>query len=498
MRMAAATHRFIVRGTSVLTVTLGLAFSAAHAHATELDQWLQAQTVHSAQAMLANIGPSAAVPDAALGAVVASPAYSPNYRYHWVRDGALVMDTLIGLYERSQNNSEKARFLKIFFEYVDFSRRIQLTPNRSGEPDGMGLGEPKFNVDGSAYNDEWGRPQNDGPALRASTMTRFAHLLLDQGQEEFVRQKLYDSVLPTHSAIKADLEYVAHHWRDFSFDLWEEVRGAHFYTRMVQRRALLEGAALAERLGDSGAAGFYRAQAQALEGEIANHWDSRLGLIKVTLDWSKGINYKSSALDVAVVLGALHGTVRNGAGSAFFGVTDDRVLATAIKLQDAFRRMYRINARDKDLDNQPMGAGIGRYPEDRYSGGSSDQGNAWFLATNAYAELYYRCANTWESEGRIPVTSVNALLFRKLKLFGRGQVVAQGETLESSDPRFTAVIRGLRQSGDDYLRRVRFHADASGALSEQFDRDSGYMESAEQLTWSHASLLTAAWARAEH
>ena len=29
-----------------------------------------------------------------------------------------------------------------------------------------GLGEPKINLDITPYNEPWGRPQNDGPALR--------------------------------------------------------------------------------------------------------------------------------------------------------------------------------------------------------------------------------------------------------------------------------------------------------------------------------------------
>jgi Glycosyl hydrolases family 15 len=33
--------------------------------------------------------------------------------------------------------------------------------------------------------------------------------------------------------IKADLDYVSSHWDAATFDLWEEVNGAHFYTRMV-------------------------------------------------------------------------------------------------------------------------------------------------------------------------------------------------------------------------------------------------------------------------
>jgi glucoamylase len=73
--------------------------------------------------------------------------------------------------------------------------------------------------------------------------------------------------------------------------------------------------------------------------------------------------------------------------------------------------------------------------------------------------------------------------------------VQPGESIVASDPRFFILLRGLRQAGDEFMRRSRFHADPSGAISEQMNRDNGYMQSAGELTWSHASLLTAAWAK---
>lgn len=36
--------------------------------------------------------------------------------------------------------------------------------------------------------------------------------------------------------IKADLDFVATNWNSSGFDLWEEVYGAHFYTRLVRFR----------------------------------------------------------------------------------------------------------------------------------------------------------------------------------------------------------------------------------------------------------------------
>ena len=44
----------------------------------------------------------------------------------------------------------------------------------------------------------------------------------------------------------------------------------------------------------------------------------------------------------------------------------------------------------------------------------------------------------------------------------------------------------------DQLRRVRYHAGGDGSLSEEFNRETGMMESASNLTWSYAALLSAA------
>lgn len=45
-------------------------------------------------------------------------------------------------------------------DFVTMNARLQQLPNRSGDISSGGLGEPKFNVDGSAFNASWGRPQN--------------------------------------------------------------------------------------------------------------------------------------------------------------------------------------------------------------------------------------------------------------------------------------------------------------------------------------------------
>lgn len=460
-----------------LVAATTLCFSAS-AGESSFESWLSFQRDQSRAGMMANISPRGT----ALGVVVASPSRdNPDYYYHWIRDAALVMGSVMSLAENSAATKEQMSLEDLMWDYVRLSRRNQTTPNRSG-----GLGEPKFDVDGSAFDGDWGRPQNDGPALRAITLIRFARHLERQGRlTPQLRAQLYQAELPARSVIKADLEYVAHNWRDKSFDLWEEVYGQHFYTRMVQRRALLDGADFAEFYSDSEAAAFYRDQAKALEQEISKHWDSQAGYVRITRDSDSQDHRKPSDLDVGVVLGALHG----GRNDGFFDLGSDKILATAEKIRASFERIYGIN------QNSSAATAIGRYPEDTYDGYSTKgTGNAWVLATNAYAELHYSLAALIKQRGSFTVTARN-LPFLKALNSPFAKILSVGQKFTKGQSEFTALLGSLHDQGDAYLARVRKHANPDGSLSEQMNRDTGYMQGAPNLTWSHASFLTAILAR---
>src|SRR5207237_562886 len=137
------------------------------------------------------------------------------------------------------------------------------------QPNQTDLGEPKYEVDGTIFTGPWGRPQNDSPAIRAVALLHFAETLLSEGRADIVRDLLYNGELPARTVVKADLEYVAHHWSDLSFDAWEEVKAkSHFFNAMMQRRALLEGARLARAMDDHAAANFYLGQAGKIEAQL--------------------------------------------------------------------------------------------------------------------------------------------------------------------------------------------------------------------------------------
>lgn len=415
--------------------------AAGRAGNEDLQRWLNTEKHIAVERLMRNISPK----DGARGAVIASPSRSnPDYYFHWVRDAALTMDAVITLYQTAARPSLKSTYLQGLFDYAEFSRSNQVASTLTG------LGEPKFYVDGAPFDGPWGRPQNDGPALRAIVLTRFANLLLEQGQTDYVRRALYDSAIPSGSVIKADLEFVSHHWRNASFDLWEEVMGDHFFTRMTQRKALIEGAKLARRLGDIGAADWYLRQAYLIQGEMEKFWRPDAGILIATTHYRGGLDYKTSNLDVAVMLGVMHGY----AGDGFLSYSDPRVLSTLDRLNQVFARLYPINQRSESL-----GVAIGRYPEDLYGGTHFNAGNPWVLATLAAAEVSFRAAEEFENIGK----------------------------------RSSAVR--LREQGDAFLARVKYHANPDGSLSEQMDRHSGYMTSAHDLTWNYAAFISALHAR---
>jgi glucoamylase len=66
----------------------------------------------------------------------------------------------------------------IIEDYISAQAYLQTVSNPSGGLSSGGLGEPKFNVDMSAFTGAWGRPQRDGPALRATALIAYGEWLI--------------------------------------------------------------------------------------------------------------------------------------------------------------------------------------------------------------------------------------------------------------------------------------------------------------------------------
>jgi glucoamylase len=447
-----------------------------------LDTWLVNAEVTAQKQLRDNINPTGTQP----GVVVASPSKSdPDYWFHWVRDAALSMDIVLTNYKKAEDLEVQKSLENLLINYIDFSKRNQVTSNPTGQKEDSTfrlLGEPKFNVDGSAFEGNWGRPQFDSPALRVITLVKLAKFWIERGRKADVLKLLYQPELPAKSVIKRDLECLYYHAMEPGFDLWEESLGEHFYTHVVQRRALLDGADLADALGDPGAANEYRRIANKVEQRLRDYWSEDKKIIRVTLNPSGGAMYKKSEIDAAVVLGILHGYKNDN----FMPFSDSQVLSTVHQTELAFQAIYPINKISENL-----GTAIGRYPEDKYDGASTDKlGNPWFLITAGFGEFYYRLAKELKEKKSISINSNNFEFYQSLKIPN----IQQGRVLRLPNPQFSQAISRIHERGDSYLSRVKYHS-PDGRLPEQFNRDNGFKQSAADLTWSYAALLTAVWQR---
>ena len=164
------------------------------------------------------------------GMIIASPSSSPPYQYHWVRDASLIMRVIIKHYMKTKSDN----LFSMIINYIENSAQIQNLNTLSG------LGEPKVNINRTPFNESWGRPQNDGPALRGINMIKIYKLL--------TKKKYIHISDITLSIIKKDCEYIINNYNKICFDLWEEINGWHFYTRMVQLKFLIDCLTLDENL----------------------------------------------------------------------------------------------------------------------------------------------------------------------------------------------------------------------------------------------------------
>ena len=448
------------------------------AFASTFDDWIKLEAGKSKAALLANIAPAGTLP----GFIAASPSLrDPNYFFHWTRDAALTISAIEEVAALSESTAERAHYFSLISDYTALSARMQQVPTLSGKPEDhfANIGEPKFNTDGSGFTGEWGRPQADGPALRAIALIHFIKTLSSCSKSTCLGGKP-EHIPVAKSVIAADLEYLMFHGQRTSFDLWEETKGHQFYTELVQRRAFIMAADDAESSGDLQRAERYRMFAEKLSVSLPQHWNPLYGYLVETLGRDGGVDYKTSDLDSGIILAVLHAAGPDN----FFGPSDDRVLATAIHLKKTFKNLYPINHVNHDSDGRVLGPAIGRYPEDRYDGATNTYGHPWPLITLGMAELEYRLARVLIAQGQVTITMRNLDFYRDMGIQSVG-------VLNRGDPRFADLINHLILDGDSYLARVKYHALVDGALSEQIDRNTGKMRSANDLTWSYAAYLTA-------
>ncbi|KAL7275655.1 Glucoamylase, intracellular sporulation-specific [Rhizina undulata] len=446
----------------------------------DLEQWILQQRSVSFERLLSNIGPSGTeARGTAPGTVIASPSkQSPNYFYQWVRDAAITMAGVVNEY----TVTDDSMLQDVIERYMDLQGLLQGTENPSGGYNTGGLGEPKFMVDGTPFIGNWGRPQRDGPALRAITLMSYIKAVNATRPitEDWIT-RFYDSAFPTHSIIKADLEYISHAWHEIGFDLWEEISDLHFFTAMVQHKALVQGRDLALALGDFGGAKWYDIQSAALKDFLkTSFWDAEKGHLKAMFN-TKGRN----GLDCALLLGAIHGSQDD-----VFPPWSDEILVSMHKLIQDMGTRHPINMQRTPFypeEDKLRGVGIGRYPEDVYDGVGFGIGNPWFLCTSSVSDVLYDSIIHFKKQGYFEINDVNIPFYHSLASNGKAVV----GRYTAKQPEYKQYLNAMFTYADSFLNVIRWHATADGRLSEQFHRVSGFQMGARDLTWSYGSFIEA-------
>ncbi len=350
-----------------------------------------------------------------IGMIIASPSNDPLYKFHWIRDSALVMRTIIDMYIKTNQEI----YFKYIINYLENETKLQNEKTISG------LGEPKYNIDGSAFNKPWGRPQNDGPALRSIILFK----LID------VFKYKYDTIISKLiiPIINNDLEYILDNFSKISFDLWEEYNGWHFYTRMVQLKLLKEVIRHNELFPENEQV---KTAYHTLAMNIKDHINTNSIISSFNID-GKIIKYE----DASILL-------------AFCHVDYDPEILKIVPLElamstcDNLIMYFRTKYNDNELNL------IGRYKEDKYY-----DGHIWIICSLALAQYYIHYYQTYN------------IICNKSPMHR-----------SKSNPKNNFIM-----IANEILERI-LTLDTDFILPEQFNPITNEHISAKKLTWNYSEL----------
>ena len=494
--------------------------------------WLVFQKQVCLKSILNNIGGDFTIDNKDLlpGVVIASPSTSnPDYYYQWTRDSAIIINILIDHLSQTPlhliNKNSTSSLVYIIESYIFNTQVLQQLPNLSGNVDNLeNLGEPKFHVNLTAFNESWGRPQRDGPGLRSIAIMNYLSLLNNtQHQPSFSNLTMNDTLKIYHDIIKPDLKYSIEFWQFEGFDLWEEIKGIHFFTSLVQLKSLTMGLKFAQFYNDSFE---FRLDIMnlielltkyiELESGFINNEDSdgdedneQQLLSKSYIISSPKLFYTKSrsGLDIASILAVLYThNNNNGDGDGNddfpFDVDNGLVLTTLRYLIQDMTLRYPINFQDNF-----QGVALGRYPEDIYDGYGKSEGNPWFISTATASELIYRLIYKLKLNNQAIIIDQKNIEFYKEFIHSATETEAQTANNElkfeahinghpmmiinKDDKLYDELINKLFHYADGFLKVVQKHVDNNGDMNEQFNKYIGFMQGAEKLTWSYGAVFTA-------
>lgn len=161
--------------------------------------------------------------------------------------------------------------------------------------------------------------------------------------------------------------------------------GHHLWTTVWSRSALIQGAKLATRLGDLGAASYYLEQAETIDVATQEFWQISTGHWDATKHPSR-----RTGLDCAFPLTLIHEEDSND-GNATLHAASPGALATLRHFARSFDNLYHVNSNSSWVE----GKVLGRYAEDIYDGVGTSEGNPWSVTLDVALGLSDEAVGTF-------------------------------------------------------------------------------------------------------
>lgn len=305
----------------------------------------------------------------------------PDYFHHWIRDSAIVLRAVpLAMAADPQAAPFWRGFVADFIVFAlaisdparqgprtnplaatsraDHARFLRPDAELSALTGAAWLEEPRFAPDGTPDPENWSRPQDDGPALRASALMA---VLAAMGADAPAQGALL---------LERDLAHVLRVAGRPAIGPWEEAPPrCTSFTLIAQWDALDRGAALAAGGGTGLDAAAMRDKAAMLAAMILS-MRNKAGALR------ESINAPEDHLDSATCLALLHADRAEGP----FALDGALMAATRDGLDRIFAALYPINAGE-------TAPAVGRWRGDLYF-----EGQPWYPATLGFAAIDYRIA----------------------------------------------------------------------------------------------------------
>jgi len=246
-----------------------------------------------------------------------------------------------------------------------------------------------------------GSPAADGPPFRAIILMKYAEWLLEPEQNNGTW--VADVLWP---AINLDLQWIALHWNQSSWDLWwPPVWGGSFWTASLQYRALRTGARLSLSIGRESSTLEYDSRASMILDYLQTFWNSEEGYMSETTVTDVKTGGRSGKGTAPLLVSVVNFDPSLGCDSATFQPCSDHALSNWKVISDAFRAIFPISARLTPDQPNPF---FGWFLEAKLFGGP-----AHYYATFHASEQLFDALITWDSIGEIQVTDVSLKFFQQ-------------------------------------------------------------------------------------